>query len=116
MAQLSKDQSVDDQIDQALLRGQAQQVSQFCAVAGYFDTASHKVVIEFQNGAEFRFPPKLGQGLEKASEAELSNVEISPSGLGIHWPDIDAGLSIPHLVEGIYGTKKWMESLYVNAQ
>lgn len=108
MAQLTKEQSRIAQIERARAAGQAQASSQRLAVAGYFDAESGKVIIQFENGAEFRFPSKLGLGLANASEAELSNIKISPSGLGIHWPDIDVGLSISHLLEGIYGTKRWM--------
>ncbi|MGB7085238.1 MAG: DUF2442 domain-containing protein [Phormidesmis sp.] len=111
IAQLTRVQSRVAQIEKAIAAGQAHANSQRLAVAGYFDAESGKVVIQFENGAEFRFPSKLGQGLKDASEAAISNIKISPSGLGIHWPNIDVGLSIPHLLEGIYGTKRWMSSV-----
>ena len=38
--------------------------------------------------------------LEKASEEERSNFEISPSGYGIHWPLLDEDISI----DGLLGT------------
>ncbi|MDP2644661.1 MAG: DUF2442 domain-containing protein [Desulfobacterales bacterium] len=36
--------------------------------------------------------------LEKASEEEKSNFEISPSGYGIHWPLLDEDISIDGLL------------------
>ena len=33
-----------------------------------------------------------------ASEAERNNCVVSPSGYGIHWPDIDEDLSVDRLV------------------
>lgn len=115
MAPLTKDQLRTIQIEKAVAAGKAHAASQLLATKGYFDPKSHKVVIELESGAEYRFPSRLGQGLENASEAELANVKISPSGLGIHWPDIDVGFSIPHLLEGIYGTQQWMASLKVGS-
>ena len=106
----TREYSRSEQIEQAIAAGKAQSESQLSAVAGYFDAETKKIVIELKSGAEYRFPARLGEGLQAASEQELSNVEISPSGLGIHWPDLDVGFSIPHLLEGIYGTKRWMSS------
>ena len=113
MAQFAKEQIRAAQIEKAIAVGETHTASQRLAIAGYFDAVSNKVVIEFESGAEYQFPTQLVQGLENASKAELTNIEISPSGLGIHWPDIDVDFSIPHLLEGIYGTQQWMTSLEI---
>ena len=44
--------------------------------------------------------------LEKASEEERSNFEISPSGYGIHWPLLDEDISIDGLL-GIVHAPQW---------
>ena len=36
--------------------------------------------------------------LARASQAQRENVEISPAGYGLHWPDIDEDLSIDGLI------------------
>jgi hypothetical protein len=54
------------------------------------------------------FPPRLAQGLEQATPDQLSRIEISPSGDGLHWPDIDADLFVPGLLQGVFGSKSWM--------
>lgn len=115
MAPLAKEQVRETQIEKAIAAGKADETSQNIDVAGYYDAASQKVVIELASGAEYRFSVRLGKGLENASKTELSNIEISPLGLGIHCPAIDIGFSIPHLIEGIYGSKQWMSSLVVNS-
>jgi len=115
MVQSTKEQAREAQIEKAIAAGNDWANSQSSAVSGYFEPDSQKIVIEFKNGAEYRFPAKLAQGLENASVSELSDIEISPSGMGIHWPAIDVGFSIPHLLEGIYGTKRWMSSLSVGS-
>jgi hypothetical protein len=54
------------------------------------------------------FSPKRAQGLQEATAAELKTIEITPSGLGIRFPKVDADLYIPALLEGALGSKKWM--------
>ncbi len=45
----------------------------------------------------FLFPPELAQGLRGASAKDLANVEITPSGEGLRWPNLDADLVCPDL-------------------
>ncbi|MBV8594563.1 MAG: DUF2442 domain-containing protein [Caulobacteraceae bacterium] len=78
------------------------------AVRARFDRRAARVVIGLDNGLELAFPPRLAQGLDTASPAELSVIEISPLGDGLHWPAIDADLYVPGLLQGIFGSKSWM--------
>jgi hypothetical protein len=81
------------------------------AVKALYDSQIDKIVVFLSNGVEFSFPAKLGQGLSNASQEELAEVEITPSGLGLHWESLDADLSIPGLIMGIFGTKQWMTEI-----
>ncbi|OKH43478.1 hypothetical protein NIES30_25005 [Phormidium tenue NIES-30] len=100
-----------EQLARARANGQAFSNTHPRAVLVHFDPIKEKVVIAFNDKTEFAFPPDLAQGLENASPEQLSKVEITPSGLGLHWESLDADLSIPDLMNGIYGTKKWMQAL-----
>ncbi len=40
--------------------------------------------------------------------ADLAEIEISPSGFGIHFPRLDADLYLPALLQGVFGSKAWM--------
>jgi hypothetical protein len=62
---------------------------------------------------EVAFNPRLAEGLDKATTAQLAAVEISPSGLGLHWPKLDADLYVPALLEGVFGSPRWMAKLGV---
>ena len=48
------------------------------------------------------------QGLEGATAAQLSDVELTPSGLGLHFEKLGADLWIPALLEGVFGSRQWM--------
>jgi len=52
------------------------------------------VVVGLNTGVEFGFPAKLAEGLSGASPESLSEIEISPAGLGLHWPRLDADLNV----------------------
>ena len=78
------------------------------AVSVRYDRRVSRVVIKLNSGLELAFSPKQVQGLEHAHSADLADAEITPSGLGIHFPKLDADLYIPALLEGFLGSKRWM--------
>lgn len=78
------------------------------AVQARYDRRVSRIVIGLDNGLELAFPPRLAQGLEHATPAELANIEISPLGDGLHWPAVDADLYVPALLQGVFGSKSWM--------
>jgi len=67
-----------------------------------------RIVIGLDNGLELAFPPRLAEGLEQATPAELSEIEISPLGDGLYWPSLDVDLYVPGLLSGVFGSKTWM--------
>ena len=57
---------------------------------------------------EIGFRPHDAQGLEEARPPQLADIEISPSGLGLHFPLLDADLYLPALLQGFLGSRHWM--------
>ncbi|MCX6340699.1 MAG: DUF2442 domain-containing protein [Candidatus Aureabacteria bacterium] len=54
------------------------------------------------DGREYRIDiRKQSKRLAKATPEQRENFEVSPSGYGIHWPDIDEDISI----DGLIGVK-----------
>lgn len=78
------------------------------ATAAHYDRKSKSVIIKLSNGLGIFFSPEDAQGLEGATAAQLSDVELSPSGLGLHFEKLDADIWIPSLLEGVFGSRKWM--------
>lgn len=74
-----------------------------------YDRRSGRIVVELTNGCSFAFPAHRAQGLERASDNILSKVEILGAGLGLHWDALDVDLSVPGLLAGMFGTKKYMD-------
>ena len=54
-------------------------------------------------------PARAAQGLARASDAELAQVEILGLGLGLHWERLDVDLSVAGLLAGLFGTQAYMD-------
>jgi hypothetical protein len=78
------------------------------AVSARYDRRSGRIVVALNTGVQIAFPADLAEGLAGASPADLAQVEISPAGLGLHWPRLDADLYVPSLLQGMLGSKSWM--------
>ena len=70
-----------------------------------------RIHVELNNGCAFEFPVAHAQGLAGAKALQLRTIEVSASGLGLHWPKLDADLYVPALFKGILGTKQWMTQI-----
>jgi hypothetical protein len=81
------------------------------AVSARYDAAGERVVLELSNGCEFAFPARLGQGLQNATDAQLAAVTIICHGTAIEWPDLGIELAVHGLLEGRFGTDRWMRGL-----
>ncbi|WP_372069214.1 DUF2442 domain-containing protein (plasmid) [Tistrella mobilis] len=78
------------------------------AVAARYDRRTARVVVKLNTDVQISFPPRLAEGLAGASPEDLAVIEITPSGLGLHWPRLDADLYVPGLMTGQLGSKRWM--------
>ena len=97
-----------NQFDEARKRAQELQESSPRAIRAYYDRTGRKIVVDLDSRLTLSFSPHDAQGLEQATPSQLEEVEISPSGFGIHFPRLDADLYVPGLLEGFLGSKKWM--------
>jgi hypothetical protein len=95
----------DSQIDAALERGRVARLHEPRAAAVRYDVQLGRIIVNMTNGCTFAFPPRLAQGLESATEEQLAQVEILGAGSGLHWEALDADLSVPGLLAGLFGTK-----------
>jgi Protein of unknown function (DUF2442) len=97
-----------DQLKRANTRAARRLTAGPTAVAARYDRRSDRVVVSLSSGIDISFSPRQAQGLDNAKAVELAAIEISPSGLGLHFPKLDADLYLPPLLEGFLGSKRWM--------
>ena len=98
----------DDTFAMANRRAVAKKAAFPAVVSVRYDRRVARVVIALASGLELAFSPKYAQGLENAHPTDLMDAEITPSGLGVHFPRLDADLYIPTLLDGFLGSKRWM--------
>jgi hypothetical protein len=78
------------------------------AVGVHYYPAMARVVVFLASGTDVSFAPSDVLGLENAGPDELSHAQISPSGLGVCFPELHIDLYIPGLVEGVVGSESWL--------
>jgi len=72
-----------------------------------YDHRRNRIVIELSSSLEIAFHPDAAQELAAATPLQLGEIEISPSGLGVHFPRLDADLYLPALLQGLLGSRRW---------
>ena len=97
-----------DEFRNAVRRAAERRAKEPYAVGARYDRRRNRVIVSLDTGIELAFPPGMAQGLQGAAPADLANIELSPSGFGIHFPRLDAHLYVPALLQGVLGSKSWM--------
>lgn len=81
------------------------------AKTAVYDANANRIVVTLNNGADFSFPASSVPELATASSKDISQIEISPSGRTLRWKTLDADLSLPGLMLGVFGSRMWMAQL-----
>lgn len=106
---LSRVVTTDEQIDAAIVRGRFHAGPR--VVEAHYDDATDEVAIRFENGARMAFPRHLLEGLGVASADQLRAIVIAGPGTGLYWPQLDVNHYVRGLMDGIFGTRQWMQEL-----
>lgn len=64
--------------------------------------------MDLNTGVTIMVPVHLIEELSNAPADDLAEIEITPTGLALHWPRLAADVYVPGLMQGIYGTRRWM--------
>ena len=81
------------------------------AASARYDRGTGRIVLELSNGFLFGFPAKSIPYLATASAKQLSAVEVSPGGIGLHWEELDVDLSVPGLLLSSLGRAEKLSEL-----
>lgn len=103
---------MDQLIDKAEFLEATQKGDQNSIVAtkAVYDASSGRVLVDLSSGVFVGFNARDFQGLDKASDADLANITITPSGRGLYFESLDVDVYIPSLLEGFMGSRSWMAS------
>ena len=104
-------EELDKQLHRARRIAEAKLRDEPRALEAKLEASTRQLVLTLATGPTLRFDADDLQGLAGAPVKALARLELTPSGRGIHWPELDADLSVPHLVRGTYGTRRWMQAI-----
>jgi uncharacterized protein DUF2442 len=99
-----------DKFDQASERAREIRASSPYALSAHYDRKNRRIVVRLSSKVEVSFSPNDVEGLARAAPSQLEAIEVSPSGLGLHFPAVDADIYLPALLEGFLGSRRWMAS------
>lgn len=85
------------------------------AISAHYDAKRHRLVVALNNGHKLQLNPDSIQGLRDAKTSALIDIQLTPSGLGLHFPLLGADVYVPALLEGQLGTREWMKRLNVKS-
>jgi hypothetical protein len=103
--------TTDKDIERALQAASSSDEPTLTALELKDDKDGRLLSLRMSDGSLHLIPVERVEGLSASSADAILRFEITEDGLGVHWPDLDLDLYVPELVQGIYGTKKWMSSL-----
>jgi len=78
------------------------------ALSAHYDRAKGLVELQLKNGCHFAFPPALTEGLAGAPAELLEEVEVLGDGYALRWEKLDADFTVPGLLAGNLGSRRWM--------
>lgn len=97
-----------DQFERAQRRGERRKSNEPFAVEARYDRRQQRIVVQLNTGLVVMFAPEMIEGLHDPKPRHLQDIEISPSGFGLHFPDLDADIYLPGLLSGDFGSRRWM--------
>lgn len=97
------------QYKEATKRGKEAMRNEPRAIAVRYDKEQRRIEIDLLSGAFFSFPIHLVESLSKASDEEISDVKVLGAGFGIEWTKLDEHFGVEGLLNGRFGSERWMK-------
>lgn len=92
------DADIDREIADAAAASAADAAAGLYATTARYDRARRRIVLELTNGYLLGVPVDALPDLATATAAQLAAVELSPAGMALRIPALDADYSVPGLV------------------
>lgn len=80
-------------------RRMAEQRASGYAVEACYDRENQSINVRLHTGVTVNLPIASIRALAGATQEAVAEIEISPSGLGLHWPRLEVDLYLPSLID-----------------
>lgn len=101
----------DSEYELAVERGRFAAMSTPSARSVAFDRTRREIIILLTNGCTLSVPAKLIEDLADATDDQIADCSLLGAGTGLHWETLDLDLSVAGLLNGLFGTSRWMAGL-----
>src|SRR5665213_977801 len=101
----------DSEIDAALVRARKYAKYDRRVLKAVYSKTTDSLRLILNDGATYTVPCYLIQGLTGAQPRELGRIQIVGDGTGLLWPLLDVAHYAPGLLQGVFGTEKWMTAI-----
>jgi hypothetical protein len=101
--------TTDAEIDAAIAESERHPLP--VAVSATFVGAEDAIAIQFADGVQIHIPRRLLQGLEDATPQQLGRMKLEGPGTGLAWPALGVAHYIPGVIDGLFGTRRWMAEI-----
>ena len=108
MAHKLSDAELRAEARRARVAGRAADRGEPRATAARYDRATDLVELTLANGCRFAFPASDAEGLRGATAEQLERVQVMGRGYALRWEDLDADQTVPGLLAGYLGSRRWM--------
>jgi hypothetical protein len=99
------------EIDAGIARAKVSEKYRPKAVAAAYQKKNDSLEIVLATGVTLAIPRRLLEGLENASPGDVAKVTIEDHGSSLHWETLDVDHYVPGLIDGVFGTRKWMAAM-----
>ncbi len=106
-----REEESNQQFEEATKRGQETLDSSPKAKTISYNAKSKRIVIELESGVSAIIPIDLIEILQNATPEQIKDVEVAVEGLYLRWKSLDEDLFVPNLLQGVFGTRRWMDNL-----
>lgn len=107
---------IDAAIEQSRRQARRLEKQDRYVVHASYSNGTDSIILLLENGVTFSIPRRLLQGLDTANPADLNNIELLGSGTGLYWRSLDVAHLVSGLLDGVYGSAKWMMHLQLESE
>ena len=108
MKRSHKTVTTNAQIESALARAREFAPEDRRVSGASYNQQADRICLILPNDVQVSIPRRQLQGLENATPAQLSEIELLGGGTGLHWPQLDVSHYVLGLLNDIFGTAAWM--------
>ncbi len=105
------EETLNRQFEEATKLGRETIVNSPKAKKVSYNSKTKRLMVKLENSLVVVIPANLIQIFDGATDEQIKDVKIAVQGLYLRWNSLDEDLFLPNLLQGIFGTRKWMDNL-----